>query len=138
MDTSKEYIKMCDCEEIQNLWKPSVGDFQCSDEGLNLYIQQYADWYKVNENLEGWKEGAIWLPRQDQLQEMLDNENYKNHVHYRFSEFLESKYSISAQCAFIILMNMFENCSMEQLWLAFVMKEKHNKIWNGERWVTYE
>ena len=24
--------------------------------------------------------------------------------------------------------------SMEQLWLAFVMKEKYNKIWNGEKW----
>ena len=24
--------------------------------------------------------------------------------------------------------------SMEQLWLAFVMKEKYNKTWNGEEW----
>jgi len=25
--------------------------------------------------------------------------------------------------------------SMEQLWLAFVMKEKFNKVWNGENWI---
>jgi hypothetical protein len=25
--------------------------------------------------------------------------------------------------------------SWEQLWLAFVMKEKYNKVWNGEDWV---
>jgi len=24
---------------------------------------------------------------------------------------------------------------MEQLWLAFVMKEKHNKTWNGKDWI---
>jgi len=24
--------------------------------------------------------------------------------------------------------------SMEQLWLAFVMKEKFDKVWNGEDW----
>ena len=24
--------------------------------------------------------------------------------------------------------------SWEQLWLAFVMKEKFNKIWDGEKW----
>ncbi len=26
--------------------------------------------------------------------------------------------------------------SMEQLWLAFVMKEKYNKVWTGEEWVS--
>ncbi len=24
--------------------------------------------------------------------------------------------------------------SMEQLWLAFVMKEKHGKTWDGNQW----
>ena len=24
--------------------------------------------------------------------------------------------------------------SMEQLWLAFVMKKKYGKVWNGEEW----
>jgi hypothetical protein len=24
--------------------------------------------------------------------------------------------------------------SMEQIWLAFIMKEKNGKIWNGEDW----
>jgi len=30
---------------------------------------------------------------------------------------------------------MHRHDSMEQLWLAFVMKEKYNKIWNGENWI---
>ena len=25
--------------------------------------------------------------------------------------------------------------SMEQLWLAFVMKERYSKLWNGEEWI---
>ena len=28
------------------------------------------------------------------------------------------------------------NPSMEQLWMAFYMKEKYNKVWNGEKWIT--
>ena len=27
MDTSEQYIKMADCEEIQGLWKPAIGDY---------------------------------------------------------------------------------------------------------------
>lgn len=31
-----------------------------------------------------------------------------------------------------ILLEQFT--SMEQLWLAFVMKEKYNKTWDGNEW----
>ena len=30
---------------------------------------------------------------------------------------------------------MDKNYSMEQLWLAFVMKDKYKKVWNGEDWI---
>ena len=30
----------------------------------------------------------------------------------------------------------YEFISMEQLWLAFVMKEKYSKQWNGKEWIT--
>ena len=30
--------------------------------------------------------------------------------------------------------NYDSDASMEQLWLAFVMKEKFNKTWDGEKW----
>ena len=133
MDTSKEYIKMCDCEEIQNLWKPSVGDFQCSDEGLNLYIQQYTDWDKVNENLEGWKEGAIWLPRQDQLWNMLGDisfEVYKganvNPEGYGVSHY-DSPYDSEPVWH-------FEGDSLEICLLKILMWEKHTALWTGTEW----
>ena len=28
-----------------------------------------------------------------------------------------------------------EKWTQEQLWLAFIMKEKYNKVWNGEDWI---
>jgi len=56
-------------------------------------------------------------------------------IHYRFDIFLSTEYNNrSKQNAFIVLMNMFEDCSMEQLWLAFVMKEKHSKTWSNGEW----
>jgi len=65
----------------------------------------------------------IWLPRQDQIQEMMfgdfDNPIYisgqfqKFHEHWLWLDFT----------------------SMEQLWLAFMMWEKHGKIWEKEKWV---
>jgi len=30
-------------------------------------------------------------------------------------------------------MELYPGDSMEQLWLAFVMKELHNKVWNSEK-----
>ena len=33
-----------------------------------------------------------------------------------------------------MVMNKILTSSMEQLWLAFVMSEKYNKIWNGKEW----
>jgi len=32
--------------------------------------------------------------------------------------------------------NKNDDVTWEQLWLAFVMKEKHNKIWDGDNWVS--
>lgn len=102
------------------------------------------------------KDNFIWLPRQDQLQEMVTgdgldgtyvsttsaqgNTNYK----YGFTQILLRR----------CLLNKFHQwCndnnrivgfryhspfqsfeSMEKLWLAFVMENKYNKIWNGKDW----
>ena len=67
----------------------------------------------------------LWLPRQDQLQEMV-----------------EWKRLEQLQDTFIGFDNRQPWAgkadstppSMEQLWLAFVMKEKHDKTWDGDKW----
>jgi len=77
MDTSETYIKMCDCEEIQGLWKPAEGD--CCVERkyweIPLYLLEDVRGYSFITAV-GWheddaldQENSIWLPRQDQLQE---------------------------------------------------------------------
>ncbi|WP_237712728.1 hypothetical protein [Paenibacillus elgii] len=65
------------------------------------------------------QEEMVWLPRQDQLQEISWNGLSNQEKIRRFIEYLdiEENYSI-------------HNDSLESLWLSLYMKEKHNKKWN--------
>ena len=133
MDTSKTYIKMCDCPEIQDAWEVSCGDWYMhwwEDTEWHLEIvgrddEQNLGMIRANPS----KERRVWLPRPDQLQGMYYTDYHKEryqttkprHLSIFIEQFSGTLYGDS--CA-----------SMEQLWLAFVMKEKHNKIWNGEEW----
>jgi hypothetical protein len=68
----------------------------------------------------------IWLPRQEQLQEMV---------------FEKSAVSLACRFKDFIVRPLFDKTtpykftpdySMEQLWLAFVMYTKYEKVWNGK------
>lgn len=130
MDTSKTYIEMCDCEEVQEgrttFKRPSSGKTDRTVlDGENVFA--LLDETSTNER-------TIWLPRQDQIQEM----------------FLDITETFSK---WLLKIELFTHKSMpwdvkvgdglktpywfgtwEQLWLAFYMNEKHNKQWNGEEW----
>ena len=111
MDTSEKYIKMCDCPEIQK--DHTLKRWEATGDPYDVTAQTY--------NSDRFYTGDIWLPRQDPLQEMVrgdgdlvmdfmqDFMEFATHTHHTLD-------------------------SMEQLWLAFVMKEKYNKTWNGEEW----
>ncbi len=121
MDTSEAYIEMCEkTEEIQKLWNPEGGDF---------YAPPARD--RVCFYFGLMDSDFIWLPRQDQLQEMIHRACLP---HVLLDEFLswEKQYqdNIVEQKGKVWIAS-----SMEQLWLAFVMKEKYNKIWDGTDWV---
>ncbi|KKM75481.1 hypothetical protein LCGC14_1389750 [marine sediment metagenome] len=107
MDTSETYIKMCDCEEIQ--------DKKPFDPYHNTSV-----WHD-----DSWG-GFTWLPRQDELQEMvIDDGIYR--MLYKFDLFYHNLYrgfEWTGKCF----------SSMEQLWLAFVMKYFSGKVWDGEGW----
>lgn len=153
MDTGKKYIEMCDCEEIQGNAPKEKGDVyyilthrengNCDVMLVIRNIEYYdcngftygeshkggvcwhkeshitTNYYQDDYGMERTKK-ILWLPRQDQLQEILKP--------YPFSALLRD-------------VRMFwkgggRYCnSMEQLWLAFVMKEKFNKIWNESKWI---
>ena len=126
MDTTETYIKMS--EKARNYlpkWEPRTGDFVC-EHGDTESIDVYCSCWSQEFSRE-IQSDDIPLYRQDQLQEMLEG------VKPYYSTWI-SKLKRLVDFAFESDPKMFH--SLEQLWLAFVMKEKYNKVWNGEDWVN--
>lgn len=73
---------------------------------------------------------VIWLPRQDQLQEIYLND-MPDGTYRKIATLAEEFHDYHETHGYPSYAG-----SMEQLWLAFVMKEKYNKTWNGESWIT--
>jgi hypothetical protein len=122
MDTSEIYIEMCrQAEEIQDLQSHLFGDFRYNHVFNDIQIINY------HSSMDD-QEIYTWLPRQDQLQEIVFREpnpfimlgRIFNFVRRNFQQGDEDLKKLST--------------TWEQLWLAFVMKEKFNKTWNGEDW----
>lgn len=114
MDTSETYIKMCErAVEIQK-GKPELED---TDYVYCYYCKKiHLAYHMENDN--------VWLPRQDQLQEMLGKNDLNN---------LESAFHEWRHWNFLNGYQKFT--SMEQLWLGFVIKDKYNKVWDGDDWI---
>jgi len=117
MDVSKEYVKMCkEAKEIQKGWKHRAGDFCCPGFDNIIWIVGF------NVGFDKLDRGnLIWLPRQDQLQEMV-NENNLTALLQDFISWLSKECNLP-----------MHNTSMEQLWLVFVMLD-NNKSWDGKEW----
>lgn len=125
MDISEKYIKMCG--KAYSKWFPQPGDYFCNKG--EIYV------YGVNPNQYEslLTEDDIWLPRQDQLQKMIKNyfAGLFNIVN-NFGLWVNAKYTFKIKQKYIRQFN-----SMEQLWLAFVMYEKHQKMWDDikKEWI---
>jgi len=167
------YIKMCEkAEEIQKLQPKGIWhlhydpghekDYKLDDKDY-LYISFY---YLPEEEciaILKWDndedrpiignyfqniEGAIWLPTQEQLQEMIlpvlkekynkywDLEKMGREGNWVISIFFDfTKGNIPDKQNHFIWNN--SNCITE-LWLAFVMEEKYQKRWDGNNWIDYK
>lgn len=133
MDTSKTYIQMCDCPEIQDNWVIKAGDcfkiikgkYYIGEpcEGGSEYFEGdicYADEQALSYDSSGYK--YLWLPRQDQLQEMIsDNVWETTRYYYAFA----SEYLTEKDC---------KDITHEQLWLLYCMAKKHGARWQGAWW----
>lgn len=116
MDTSETYIKMCEKAEPDLIFQTP-----------RLLEDTHNYWASRGFGIPSLH--PVWLPRQDQLQEMvggfeagfIDWREWKKNIYPSFGGYTNpfSKLGFT---------------SFEQLWLAFVMKEKYDKVWNGERW----
>ena len=155
MDYSREYISMCEnAFEIQNLafqskdilpifvydktinricihfWCPETlcNDLSLpkSDPYLSVSIEHANDGNicHISDITVPYGGSAIWLPRQDQLQNMLSYTCPVYALCEEISQFAKDNEVI------------FDTASMEQVWLSYVMKEKHNKVWvgNEKKW----
>ena len=123
MDTSSEYIKMR-VQAIPDLGMgtPPTKSPPCfvTDE---VWVDAVGDWYLIYH--QGQEDVVIGcqLERQGQLQEMI-KDKFKGWTYAGVLNALQS---------FCFEISNYD--SMEQLWLAFVMKEKYGKVWNGKEWV---
>ncbi len=139
MDTSETYIKMADCPEIQEGHTPAEGDWLVNTSaigGTHLFVNYLeqkddnkADWSLLVEDY--CPSHLIWLPRQDQLQEMVGQWTTVE-LFGLFCVWFRSK--VDKMMTSTGGTNPF--ITGEQLWLAFVMKEKHGKAWTGKDWVN--
>lgn len=154
MDVSEKYIEMCEkATEIQEMWQYDDGDFylhrfttrNVEEDRFKWMIgkeivmtmciscnirDSYGDQYVSEYNPKGEN---IWLPRQDQLQEIVfEGETFGSHVATAMFKLLSDYLHriTNPKCEY---WHDFE--SLEQLWLAFTMKERYDKVWNGTEWI---
>ena len=123
MDTSSEYIIMCEfAKELQNR-EVEVGDWY-ADDCHGFHILGLSDCLPIDKknHAEICEESYIWCPRQDQLQEMSDYDN--GIINWDFIHFLNYWNQVYIK----------QFTSMEQLWLAFIMGSNYQKKWNGKVW----
>lgn len=156
MDTSEQYIKMCEeATEVQGEWIPDDWDYcHCKTEEWVVVLSGYetdGGYYGHQTPSESkisyytgscddisagdFKARHVQLPRQDQLQEMMSGEWY-GILNKFFSFAFEPEMDESDEPTVYWVAHSFTKqfTSMEQLWLAFVMKEKYGKVWNNEEW----
>ena len=82
---------------------------------------------------ESYKPEQLYpIPLQDQLQEMVGGYKEQKDMITGYG-YCENEYNKFKDMPCTGYWDMFT--SMEQLWLAFVMKERHNKIWDGDKWI---
>ncbi len=125
MDTSERYVKMCEkATEIQMRPKPIEAVVYT---GNNVHIVK---------GINSPDFDIIWLPRQDQLQEILGKDTTE--VIEGFTNFIGGVQfdSIHEEVSPWELYAESVDKSLEQLWLNYVMSIKYHKVWNGANWIV--
>ena len=156
MDTSNEYIKMCEkAEEIQKVYEPTEGDFiwvreedywDCYDEvdgcifvvfdsdgdlcfDAGVSCGRSTDYENIGYAVElSEVERRVWLPRQDQLQDIVRSKI----LHTDAIGAVWKLYNAVGPNRTGLYGKLR---SLEQVWLVFVMEEKYKKVWDGKEWI---
>ncbi len=136
MDTSEIYILMCEkAREIQKLRDAKrEGDIFFSKLDLercvllNLPCSERPSYTEM----ECYDPSVVeWLPFQGQLQEMVKKKSQSwRGLNFDFAHFAMSPRFCDHSKSWLDI-----EWSLEMLWLAYVMKEKYGKVWDGTEWV---
>ena len=108
MDT-KNYIKMCEADEDLK-WEKRTWS-------LGIWKIKYGD----------------FRPSQEDIQRIIFKKNnfYDNLI--KFVNFVNGEYSHFSMFAEKGTENKYKD--FKELWFAFAMYEKYNKVWTGEKWI---
>jgi len=132
MDTTEQYIKMCEqAWEIQEQNKFAYwgdGDTYYSPRAQRVFMFTMG----LGDVAKSHLPGEVWLPRQDQLQNMMRTKYDLPNICVEFYCFISGRVPLTNEIFANPIWETFT--SMEQLWLAFVMQEKYGKVWGGESW----
>ena len=109
MDQSIEYVKMCNCPEIQEVER-------CY-EAHDFYYHGFLTDDKMQD---------VWLPRQDQL--LLGDIQWQ--MAHRENDYVASVIPDEKN-----ITTYYYAPTAEQVLLELVMWKLHGKKWNGEEWV---
>lgn len=130
------YIAQCAAAtKLQEAWELKEGDYvfmaKGKDPDVELFSWADADCWKTKELQKEW--GGIWLPTQEQLWAMLENNpspklfaEFLSFLGYDGKTFSSYKYPQSPG-------GLFHH--MSELLLAFVMWRKYKKQWNSDKGV---
>lgn len=138
MDTSEKYILMCEkAQEIQKLFEFrerdccfGVFETECIEDSGIFYISRCQD--DFYSTLPVTNKERVWLPRQDQLQEMVMKDSINIELNRFFVFSLEKRYNWHSDFEYPVFA-AFRFDTFEQLWLAYVMKCKFSKTWSEEK-----
>ena len=125
-----KYILMCkEAKEIQNWWKPKVGDKAVDIEGMKDAGVEFiieCDIVDMKKYFDGdFFKDYVWLPRQEDLQKICKKNNIPFGAH-RIGDWFKEKMHFEL---------IGEKGNWNLLWLMFTMEKVYGKQWNGETWV---
>jgi hypothetical protein len=134
MDISEKYIRMCSlAKEIQHKWSYDNGDYvyDTIDGDAGVWY-----WYQSKDCTE-----LIWIPKQDQLQEICIEFFIQNMGMSKYEAFIHllGSYASWLKEVHNIIWNIgggYKDVdSFEEMMLEYTMEMLHGKKWDGENWV---
>lgn len=118
MDYSVKYCNMCFYAlEIQSTFNDVKGP--------HILMERKSEVSYIMSRAISLNSGLVWLPTEDQLSGLM-----KEYSDSDYFTFVRSIYNSDSE---VIAFNFFN--SFEQYWLAYVMKLKFSKLWDGKAWI---